>query len=47
MSVAIDRALTLLRTEGAIVSAVARELRKRRKLTEHEVRAIVENTTLP
>ena len=46
MSVAIDRALTLLRTEGAIVSVVARELRKRRQLSEDEVRAIVENTHL-
>lgn len=44
ISAALDRALALLRADGAIVSAVARELRQRRKLTEDQVRAIV-NTT--
>ncbi|MGE0702959.1 MAG: hypothetical protein AB7P22_03380 [Vicinamibacterales bacterium] len=42
MKGALDRAMDLMRHEGKAASAVARELREKRRLTESEVQAIVD-----
>jgi len=40
---ALDRAMELMRHEGTTASAVAKELRQKRHLTESEVKAIVDH----